>query len=231
MSNLTEHLATSVPGEMADVIDGVCSAITKAHGMNLIQNAEYRAYVMKLKNAKIEAQAGLITHDQYLTLLLDVPASALVAAQDFGFEETTLKGKINVNAHHKKTTDVDLKVKSDTTIGTGGLTSLFSKAKTHITTDLNTDFKDEDDNSYAAQWEIEMKMKRLPAPPIFMEVIKLIKDLLTDAATMNKAVIKNQLTQLAEQVTNSDAPKSLPEDKGDESSDDSGDSEGESEDS
>ena len=185
--------------------------VVQSHHEVQIANAEYIQTLAAMDNIRWAVEVGILTMNQALTLMANIPIFSVVDSDPFVFTEATLDLEMRVSAHQEDNTSLKSNVATEASFKVGGIAKIFGMGGS-IKVKADTTYQKEKRRSsdYSSTVKAHIKMERVDPP----EGVQLIRDTTNEvvqkAMEINKAIIERQKEQLTEEAKEAEVPQSLP---------------------
>lgn len=201
-----------IPNQLAATLTGFLDAVVASDWTVKMNYAEYVQELLKVNNIKWACSVGILTMDQALTMLADIPPIALVNLDTLAITEAVIEQEFSVNASRSDSSQLGVKAGSEFNAKTGGLSSLIggsASVKLTCSTTYNKDTRRESD--YSSTVKTKVTMGRIPAPEGVQKLIDATNEFISQGMEINKTIINKQQEKMAEKADSQTAPQSLPE--------------------
>ena len=197
---------------MGSLIASFGRNVVQAHHELQVVNAEYIQTLAAMDNIQWAVEVGILTMNQALTLMANIPIFTVVDSDPFVFTEATLDLEMKVSASQEDSSSLKSNVATEAQFKIGGIAAIFGgggsiKVKADTTYQKETRRR----SDYSSNVKAHIKMERVEPP----EGVQLIRDTTNEvvqtAMKINKTLIEQQAERLTQEVQASEAPASLPE--------------------
>ena len=201
------------PDTMGALIASFGRNVVQAHHEIQVSNAEYIQTLAAMDNLRWAVEIGILTMDQGLTLMANIPIFTVVDSDPFVFTEASLDMEMRVSAHREDSTSLKTNVATEAKFKIGGIAALFG-ASGSMSVKADTTYQKDTrrESDYSSTVKTHIKMERVDPP----EGVQLIRDTTNEvvktAMKINQDIIKKQAEALAVESDGAPVPKSLPED-------------------
>ena len=219
-----------IPNQMGALIHGHIKEVTSAEHQTRLDYAEFMKMVCAADSVMWAVQVGILTLDQALTVMAQIPLINYVNTDYLGVTDSTLEMEFRVSASRQDTSKTDTHVDTETNIsaGGGGLSKLFGapKVSTKISAGMNYSKENQRKSDYSSRVSCTVNIGRLPPPEGVAFMQQVTQDVVNAAMDINKQLIQKQANQLSDDMEAGDVPKQLPGSDSDTADGSSGDSAG-----
>ena len=186
--------------------------VVQAHHELQVTNAEYIQTLAAMENIQWAVEVGILTMNQALTLMANIPIFTVVDSDPFVFTEASLDLEMRVAASQEDSSQFKQNVATEAKFKIGGIAAMFGaggsvKVKADTTYQRDTRRK----SDYSSTVKAHIKMERVDPP----EGVQLIRDttneVVSTAMKINKTIIEKQAEQLTAEAQAAEAPQSLPD--------------------
>lgn len=207
------------PDTMGALIASFGRNVVQSHHEVQIANAEYIQTLAAMENIRWAVEIGILTMQQGLTLMANIPIFTVVDSDPFVFTEASLDMEMRVSAHREDNTSLKSNVATEASFKVGGIAKIFGMGgsiKVKADTTYQKDTRRSSD--YTSTVKAHIKMERVEPP----EGVQLIRDTTNEvvrtAMKINQAIIERQAEQLTTEAQETEVPQSLPVESVDEGS-------------
>ena len=199
------------PETMGALIASFGRNVVQAHHEIQVTNAEYIQTLAAMENIRWAVEIGILTMDQGLTLMANIPIFTVVDSDPFVFTEASLDMEMRVSAHQEKNTSLKSNVATEASFKVGGIAAIFG-AGGSIKVKADTTYSKETRRSsdYSSSVKAHIKMERVDPP----EGVQLIRDTTNEvvrtAMKINQSIIERQAERLMAESQAAEVPESLP---------------------
>ena len=207
------------PDTMGALIASFGRNVVQSHHEVQIANAEYIQTLAAMENLRWAVEIGILTMNQALTLMANIPIFTVVDSDPFVFTEASLDMEMRVSAHREDNTSLKSNVATEASFKVGGIAKVFGMGGS-IKVKADTTYQKETRRSsdYTSTVKAHIKMERVDPP----EGVQLIRDTTNEvvrtAMKINQAIIERQAEQLTTEAQETEVPQSLPVESVDEES-------------
>ena len=200
------------PDTMGALIASFGRNVVQSHHEVQIANAEYIQTLAAMENIRWAVEIGILTMNQALTLMANIPIFTVVDSDPFVFTEASLDMEMRVSAHREDNTSLKSNVATEASFKVGGIAKVFGMGGS-IKVKADTTYQKETRRSsdYGSTVKAHIKMERVDPP----EGVQLIRDTTNEvvrtAMKINQAIIERQAEQLTTEAQETEVPQSLPE--------------------
>ena len=99
--------------------------VVQSHHEVQIANAEYIQTLAAMDNIRWAVEVGILTMNQALTLMANIPIFSVVDSDPFVFTEATLDLEMRVSAHQEDNTSLKSNVATEASFKVGGIAKIF----------------------------------------------------------------------------------------------------------
>ena len=197
---------------MGALIAAFANNVNNAHQENQVMYADFVQRITAMKNLDWAISVGILTMEQALTLMANIPVASIVNMDVFGFKEATLDLEMRVSASTEEKTSVGVDTSTEASVKIGGIAKLFG-AGGSVKIKADTTYKKEvrRESDYSSTARIHILMERMAPPEGVQKMLDMQNEVVVDAMKINKTIISKQVEQLNAEVDNADVPQTLPE--------------------
>ena len=197
---------------MGSLIASFGRNVVQAHHELQVTNAEYIQTLAAMDNIEWAVEVGILTMNQALTLMANIPIFTVVDSDPFVFTEASLDLEMKVAASQENNSSLKSHVETEAKFKIGGIAAIFGgggsvRVKADTTYQKDTRRK----SDYSSTVKAHIKMERVEPP----EGVQLIRDTTNEvvqtAMKINKTIIEQQAERLTQEVQASEPPASLPD--------------------
>ena len=196
---------------MGSLIASFGRNVVQAHHEVQVANAEYIQTLAAMENLRWAVEIGILTMDQGLTLMANIPIFTVVDSDPFVFTEASLDVEMRVSAHREDSTSLKSNVATEASFKIGGIAAIFGGGG-HIKVKADTTYQKETrrTSDYSSSVKAHIKMERVEPP----EGVQLIRDTTNEVVRMamkiNQSIIERQAERLTAESGAAEVPESLP---------------------
>ena len=196
---------------MGSLIASFGRNVVQAHHEIQVANAEYIQTLAAMENIRWAVEIGILTMDQGLTLMANIPIFTVVDSDPFVFTEASLDLEMRVSAHREDSASLKSHVATETSFKVGGIAKIFGMGgsiKIKADTTYQKDSRRASD--YSSSVKAHIKMERVDPP----EGVQLIRDTTNEvvraAMKVNQSIVERQAERLTAESEAAEVPESLP---------------------
>ena len=199
------------PDTMGALIASFGRNVVQAHHEIQVANAKYIQTLAAMENLRWAVEIGILTMDQGLTLMANIPIFTVVDSDPFVFTEASLDVEMRVSAHREDSTSLKSNVATEASFKIGGIAAIFGGGG-HIKVKADTTYQKETrrTSDYSSSVKAHIKMERVEPP----EGVQLIRDTTNEvvrtAMKINQSIIERQAERLTAESGAAEVPESLP---------------------
>ena len=197
---------------MGSLIASFGRNVVQAHHEVQVTNAEYIQTLAAMENIQWAVEVGILTMNQALTLMANIPIFTVVDSDPFVFTEASLDLEMRVAASQEENSSLKSNVGTEAQFKIGGIAAIFGgggsvKVKADTTYQRETRRK----SDYSSTVKAHIKMERVDPP----EGVQLIRDTTNEvvqtAMKINKTIIEQQAERLTQESHAAEVPQRLPD--------------------
>ena len=203
---------TGYSDTMGALIASFGKNVVAAHRELQIENAEYIKTIAAMDNINWGVEVGILTLDQALTLLANIPIIAVVDTDPFVMDEATLDMEMKVSAHREDNSNLKVGTEVESNVKAGGMVGLVGvSAGLRIKADTTYQKETRRNSDYSSTVKAHIRMKRVPAPEGVQLIRETTNEVVTKAMEINKLLMERQVTEAKKELGDAEIPTQLPE--------------------